>query len=654
MIPYRVAMTRTFVAAVLVVPAIVALAVRASPEDQGVLSTPLVLRKARFDLRKKENLPTVVKALDEEVDYYTALRDEKKEEKRDKEAGDKPPAQKPNLKDVVKELKAMRKLAKEMQDGRIAYEQGARTMLELDWTMRDEFEPQYIARPSLDIGQLFYRFRYYTLNAVGRGKESRPARNLATGSSADISRVDPKPSTFWTKPTAIAQKDLYYGFGRDAMPSIAGQICTYDGPHLGYGFHPSFDVKAPDGTKWRTKFGEQSSAPFGSRLMWALGYPTQISDYCPEVRVKWDRRIFTEFNYRGINALYIKFAGLTLFNQADEVYQSPFPIVRYAVMKDGSRITTEQLQRGLFSAWLPPAPQQVRTRKVYDFATEQWTTVTEKVARPAHPDADPKYYDREFEKKIDYLVFIHANIRTKDGEEGVDQLGGWDYNFLDHQDLREVRSMAVIQGWIDNWDVRPGNNRLRMIKDDDGSIRLEHVVSDMGALFGNSSGLIRLHDGGLRGGLFQESPNAFTWVYTHPQRPDSYSVPIANYMPIAKLWPYYRMNIDDARWMARMMCQLTENQIKQAFIGSGYDAATARILLEKLASRRDHMIQDLGLEHELSLWRLRGEDRKLSYDPEKDAPFTAKLKDGSVVTARIDPQRYVVNGRLSYPRPAKK
>ena len=225
-------------------------AVQTSTKELPVLSTPLTLRKASFDLRKRDNLPAIIKALDEDIDYWTVQRDKKKDETR--------PTQRPNLKDVVKELKAMRKIAKSMQDGSVGYELGARTLLELDWTMRDEFTPQFIARPHLDIAQLFYRFRYYTLNPVGRGNSSTPARNLSTTSGDDLSRVDPLPSSFWTKPASISEKDLFFGFGRKSVPTVADKICTYDGPHLGYGFHPSFDVKTPDGRKWRTKFGERA------------------------------------------------------------------------------------------------------------------------------------------------------------------------------------------------------------------------------------------------------------------------------------------------------------------------------------------------------------------------------------------------------------
>jgi hypothetical protein len=605
-----------------------------------VLSTPLALQKAKFDLRKRELLPTILKALEDEIAYWEPIADKK-------QGRVKRPA-KPDLKDVVRGLKEMRRTVRDMQSGALPYDDGARKLLEINWTVRDEFRTPYIWRSELELTSLLYRFRDVSLNAVGRGNPGRPAINLASPSAPDLSRVDPLPSTFWYRPGPISEKDLYYGFERKSIPSIAGQICTYDSPHSGYGFHPSFDVKTPDGKKWRAKFGEEHHSPFGSRLMWALGYPTQVSDYCTEVKVKWDRRIFTEFNSRSANALYVKLFGLTVLNNNDIAFQSPFPLIRYAVMKDGSQISAEELRQGLFASVLPPSPQKTRTRYAYDYANEVWFPISEKLPRPLHPEADEQYYDSEFEKRIDHLVFIQINLRSREEEDDVTQLGSWDFNYLDHPDLRELRGMAILQGWIDNWDIRPDNGHIRIVKHESGPARLEHAVTDMGALFGNSTGFVRLHDGGLRSGLFQDSPNAFTWVFTHAQRPGLKTVPIANYMPITKTAPFYWMNMDDARWMARMLCQLSENQIKQAFIASGYDAATARLLLEKLASRRDHMIRHLGLEGEVTFWRPTGENRKLDYDPATDGPFETTLKDGKRVRARVDPMRYISQGRLRY------
>jgi len=80
------------------------------------------------------------------------------------------------------------------------------------------------------------------------------------------------------------------------------------------------------------------------------------------------------------------------------------------------------------------------------------------------------------------------------------------------------------------------------------------------------------------------------------------------------------MTLDDARWMARLIGQLTERQIIAALVASGYDSAEVRLYTEKLISRRDRMVTDLGLGGEIPPLRPGGSNRKFSYDPAVDGP----------------------------------
>jgi hypothetical protein len=63
------------------------------------------------------------------------------------------------------------------------------------------------------------------------------------------------------------------------------------------------------------------------------------------------------------------------------------------------------------------------------------------------------------------------------------------------------------------------------------------------------------------------------------------------------------MTMDDARWMARLIGQLTETQIVDALAASGFNAAEVQIYTEKLLARRDKMIRDLQLTSEIALLR---------------------------------------------------
>ena len=105
------------------------------------------------------------------------------------------------------------------------------------------------------------------------------------------------------------------------------------------------------------------------------------------------------------------------------------------------------------------------------------------------------------------------------------------------------------------------------------------------------------------------------------------------------------MTIDDARWMARMIGQLTESQIVQALVAAGFDSAQVRIYSEKLISRRDGMIRDLDLASEFPLLRPQGSNQHFSYDPVVEGAVTIRTLQGREVTAKTAALA-IQNGRV--------
>lgn len=640
-------------------------------QSNALRDTTVTLDKKKFDLAKSDDLNAFLQTV---KDLRSLSADERKEDKQAKKEGAEPAApvvegmtgadKKADKagkklkgrvdwsdKKVRHGLKAMENIAKAMQKGTIDQATGIHDIQEIAWAVESNFLTPSTWRKTLDIGDVFFRLRAISLNACGRGSARNPAWDLVTYDAPDMSKVDPKPSTFWARPASIANEDLCYGWNRRSMPDFTDAICTYDKPHSGYGIHPSFEVTWHD-TKWKVKFDqERSSEPFASRIWWALGYPAEIVDYTPEVKIRWDRRILSQFNSRRHNTMHVKFIGIPITTVHQNAYYDPFDYIQYAALKDGSRIEPQQLRDQLF----PIAPGH---------------------SRPKHPELKDALYDTAFEGRIDYLVMKDAGISSKEAGD-AQEVGFWDYNYLDHPKLREVRAMAVLDAWLDNWDIRWGNNRLELIEEKDGSYRLEHVVSDLGAAFGNSAGMLHTVSGRWKKGLYQNAPNDYEWACTHPQAAGKTSVPIRDYMPIAKTQPFYEMNLDDARWMARLIGQLTENQIKEALIGAGFDAAEARLLLEKLVARRDQMMKDFGLTGEIALLRPEGVNRRLSYDPAADGPFAVSLAPGvdlprsaskdetggpvavslgsmREIAARNSGEYVVVNGKLKPAREEKK
>ena len=516
-------------------------------------------------------------------------------------------------------LDALAEVGQRIQEGAQEKAAGIHALQEISWALESNFITPYTWRSSLDLGDLLFRAQPLLLNGCGRGSEEDPATNLPTYNSPDLSLVDPLPSTFWTQPGNIAAKDLYAGFERPTLPDFSAAVCEYDSPHKGYGVHPSFEV-VQNGRHWKVKFGgERSSEPFACRVFWALGFPVEIVDYAPLVKVQWDRRILTDFNSRKLNVTRLKLAGIPLATQRRDTYSDPFDYIRYAILKDGSHIDAKTLRERLLPVQAGHSP-------------------------PKHAEQKPALYNADFERDINILVMQAASFSSKETEDAR-EIGFWDYNYLEHPQRREVRGMAALDAWLENYDIRWGNNQLRLADAPDG-VRLEHVVSDLGGIFGQSSGIIRATRGGFAYGLYGNAPNEYGWTCTHPQPADKSTAPIQDYMPATKTKPFYEMNLDDARWMARRIAQFTEAQLKTALIAAGYDAPTARILLEKLVSRRDRMVVDFGLGGEIKPLRPNGVNKRLSYNSQTDGPFETMLADGRKITAQDSGETLLVNGLL--------
>lgn len=448
---------------------------------------------------------------------------------------------------------------------------------------------QNLSRPLLpekvDFFQTPWMFFRRLSRPVGRGRAV--AGNLLPASNPDLSRVDPKPSTFWRRPSSIAGQDLFFGFGRSSLLLAPSALCTYASAKESFGRNPGFEV-AYQGDIFKLKFAEVSSEPFASRIFSALGYHTDPTDYAPGVKMFYSRPMLRQFNSRKALRTHFTFLGvLPLFTLNLQKQYDPFAYVAKAVLKDGTCWSGQDLKRHLFRNW-----------------------------RTAHPEQDATNFRREVEASIAYLETVPANVQLKIGKS----IGPWDFGQLDHAARRELRGAAVLAAWLGWFDTRFDNTRLRIVKHQ-GHEELQHFFSDLGGVLGQTSGLLY-----ARG----ELPNAFPWNFTHPgpcSQPSNPArpFPLAGYKPIVPPAAFTAMTFDDARWMGRLIGALTEAQLTQALVASGFDSAQTRLYLEKLVSRRDQMIRDLNLQNEFPMLRPAGANRRLSYDPSVDRAISVRI-----------------------------
>jgi hypothetical protein len=461
----------------------------------------------------------------------------------------------------------------------------------------------------------FTTWIYFFKNLSGRiGHGTSLAADLAgTGDpGGDGGRRDPLPSSFWTRPPAISGENLYAGFGRHQLPRLEKSRCEYSGPKVSSGTHAGFDVEC-NGRRFKIKFGEEHSEPFTARIFYALGYHIDPTDYAPQVKVRYDRRLFREFHLRKPLPMGITPLGIRVWTVQLQTHYDPFAFITSAVFKDGRSISGAALKQMLF-----------------------------KDPTLSHPEDFPDNFRPEFEAALDYLVTAPVNVQPREGP--TQSIGSWEFGGLDHENRRELRGAGLLAAWLAWFDSRADNTKLRIERHTD-DVQLLHFIADLGGGLGAGTGWFS-----PRG----ENPNDFTWTFTAPEiirGPGRMTTPfrIEHFRPTVPTPAFAAMTVDDARWMARLIGQLTENQLRAALIASGYDNAAARLYLEKLISRRDRMVRDLKLENEIPLLRPRGQDRQLNYDPAADGPFAAIDPAGMKIFAR-ESSRIISAGRLKFSR----
>jgi hypothetical protein len=464
------------------------------------------------------------------------------------------------------------------------------------------------AQRNLDTFQVPFVLFGHLRSPVARGH--RPATNLEPSHELiDLSLRDPQSGTFWRRPESIASQDLYHGFGRTVVPRIQGQLCDYSAPKTSYGGNPGFDV-VHDGWRVKVKFGETTSEPFTARIFWALGYHVDPTDYADALRIRYDRRLLREFHVRrDILMTFRLFWVLPIHTINLQRRHDPFDFIAAAVLTDGTQITSSQLKYRLFHE--PNRP---------------------------HPEDDPSNFRTNFESQIHHFVTVPANLQYRN--TAVDSIGPWDFGQLGHEDRRELRGAGLLAAWLNWFDSRFENTRLKTIEQDDDK-QLGHFFSDLGGTLGRGEGFFS-----GRG----ELPDDFDWTFTRPARrfwPGRQSVPfrITGFKPIARTPAFQEMTLDDARWMARLIAQLTERQLIDALIAAGFDSAHVRLYTEKLVSRRDQLLRDLGLAGTIAPLRPHGVERNFTYLPSLEGEMRSVRRDGREIVARTS-DAVVAKGRV--------
>ena len=135
---------------------------------------------------------------------------------------------------------------------------------------------------------------------------------------------------------------------------------------------------------------------------------------------------------------------------------------------------------------------------------------------------------------------------------------------------REFRAFALFSAWVGDNDIKDDNANLVLVGNRQQGYRVTYSASDMGSTLGSI--------------FSKDAPNFFPRDLVERERrtPDGslYEV-VLNYRNNAGNRAYDAISINDAKWMARLIAQLSPDQIKNAFRAAGYSELLKRILSRK-------------------------------------------------------------------------
>ena len=444
--------------------------------------------------------------------------------------------------------------------------------------------------------------------------------NVATG-QVKLGHDNPQDSPFWVKPDKIGEKDLYRP-ARGKAIDLSKAVCEYDGAKTGYGTKGGFDIDCGKAGDFKLKFGpETRSEPFNTRIYTALGFNVPTVEYTPAVTLKYKREIFSQFNCRQKIEAHIAMGGKNIYPfPVGEPYINPFRFIRSARLKNGEVVSMAGLYNKMFGVDPP-----------------MWTDDTINDDKQLRRELGEQYAASESE--IDTVTTFEGSLEVK--EKGVDSIGAWNWNSPVYQNRLDVRGAAVVSMWLGNYDVRWDNNKVKLVKDSTGNQRLALYISDIGAGLGNPRNILQRKN---------DLPNEFPWTFT--AGPDDlpaysgaqnrigaqiqkYDIAVVDFLPDWENRTMQAVRREDMKWMAELIAQITEEQIKAALIAANYQSAEVFVLTQKLLNRREHLLRDSGGKDTT----VRRSEIYSNYDPRNDPLMSAKLPDGRTVTARKDNER---------------
>lgn len=385
-------------------------------------------------------------------------------------------------------------------------------------------------------------------------------------------------SSFWTD---RSQEKINMALGPSDLDlsKFENAICIYDGPKRGFGIHQGLKAKCFDKKKFKIKFGEIRAAPLNSKIYHRIGYNVPAIHSIKDIKIAYERKMFTEIEsgkqqYVRVKALGIPVKSVKLRKKTD--FEK---FISHIVLKGGEKIDSDTFFKNL----LPNCGVEDQNCHL-----------------------NPELYDAGYEQKVDHVVFHNIAIVEETSDH---EFGAWAFDELDHKDRTEVRALVLVGAFTGNHDLRKDNNKLLW---QSKNFEIKHYITDPGSGYGRAIPFSSFNLNDMKWEIMKEQINRQT-IGNGKSSVERRSLVINGYKPSVDHDVFSKMNLSEAKWMARQILSISEDELTVAIAASGFSAAELLLAREKLVSMQKNIAETLDLQSEFPQLAERKINRGISY-----------------------------------------
>jgi len=219
--------------------------------------------------------------------------------------------------------------------------------------------------------------------------------------------------------------------------------------------------------------------------------------------------------------------------------------------------------------------------RVRDAKGNEWIA---KIGREAQPDtaANRLLWALGYETEIAYLIpklkiegkGEYENVRLEARPASVKRAGNWMWENNPFMNAPEFKGLKILMVMLSNWDMKDDNNEILAVRHDTtGEGELRYIISDLGATFGKT------------GGVISRSRNKPS-DYVKAEFIKKVNGDVIDFHYSGKNQKLFEnLTVADARWVTNLLKRLSDDQIKDAFRAANYSPEEVDLLAGEFKKR---------------------------------------------------------------------